>query len=147
MSDAGAIAELLRALGWFPHLKSEPFETTRQRIASRLSLCHLNDSHSAYVAEESVGGVMGYATVHWMPTLFLSGPEGYVSELFVEERARGQGAGTKLVQAVQEEAKERECSRLVVLNQRRRESYKRGFYRKCGWEERLDAANFIWRLK
>ncbi len=89
---------------------------------------------------------MGYGTVHWMPTLFLSGPEGYVSELFVEETARGQGAGTELIRAVQAEAKERGCSRLVVLNNRQRESYKRGFYRKCGWEERLDAANFVWRL-
>jgi hypothetical protein len=33
-----------------------------------------------------------------------------------------------------------------VVNMRHRESYKLGFYRKCGWEERPDAANFVYKL-
>jgi GNAT superfamily N-acetyltransferase len=145
-TDAGAITRILRSLGWFAHLNSEPVETTEARIAHNMEPCNAADSHSVYVAENSAGDVVGYGAVHWMPTLFLPGPEGYVSELFVEEPARGQGAGAKLLEAMKEEAKARGCSRLLVVNMRYRESYARGFYRKCGWEERPDAANFVLRL-
>jgi GNAT superfamily N-acetyltransferase len=146
MTDTNAITHILRALGWFAHLSSESYETTEKRIAHHLESCNAADSHSVYVAESSAGDVVGYGTVHWMPTLFLPGPEGYVSELFVGESARGQGVGARLLEAMKEEAEERGCSRLWVVNMRYRESYKRGFYRKCGWEERPDAANFLLRL-
>jgi GNAT superfamily N-acetyltransferase len=146
MTDTNAITQILRALGWFDHLHSESYENTKERIARHLSLCHSENSHSVYVAEDSAGEVVGYGSVHWMPTLFLAGPEGYVSELFVGESARGQGVGTQLLEAMAREARERGCSRLLVLNNRRRESYERGFYRKCGWEERLHAANFVYWL-
>jgi N-acetylglutamate synthase-like GNAT family acetyltransferase len=145
-ADTHAIARILRSLGWFAHLNSESHETSSERIARHLNLCNADRSHSVYVAENSVGGVVGYGAVHWMPTLFLEGPEGYVSELFIEESASGQGAGTGLLEAMQVEARERGCSRLIVLNRRHRASYERGFYRKLGWEERKDAANFIYPL-
>ncbi|UCC87970.1 MAG: GNAT family N-acetyltransferase [Anaerolineales bacterium] len=145
-SDANSITCILRELGWFDHLSSEAVETTQQRIASHLRLCRADSSHSVYVAENSAGDVVGYGAVHWMPTLFLAGPEGYVSELFVKESARGQGAGTQLLEAMAAEASKRGCSRLVVLNLRNRESYQRDFYKKCGWEERPSAVNFIRRL-
>jgi GNAT superfamily N-acetyltransferase len=146
VTDTNAITRILRALGWFAHLNSEAYETTEERIAGQLTLCNSADSHSVYVAENSAGEVVGYGGVHWMPTLFLPGPEGYVSELFVGESARGRGVGAQLLDAMQEEARERGCSRLMVVNMRYRESYERGFYRKCGWQERPDAANFILRL-
>ncbi len=146
MTDTNAITHILHALGWFAHLNSESVETTQKRIARHLESCNAADGHSVYVAESSAGDVVGYGAVYWMPTLFLPGPEGYVSELFVGEAARGQGVGAKLLEAMKEEAEERGCSRLSVVNMRYRESYERGFYRKCGWEERPDAANFILRL-
>jgi GNAT superfamily N-acetyltransferase len=146
MADTDAITHILRALGWFAHLNSEPYESTKRRIAHQLKLCASADSHSVYVAQSSAGAVVGYGAVHWMPTLFLPGPEGYVSELFVGESARGQGVGAQLLETMKEEARERGCSRLLVVNMRYRESYERGFYRKHGWEERPDAANFILRL-
>ena len=73
-------------------------------------------------------------------------PEGYISELFVRKSARGQGIGTRLLAAVEDEAATRGCSRLRLLNLRNRESYQRGFYRKRGWEEWQDAANFIYSV-
>jgi GNAT superfamily N-acetyltransferase len=75
--------------------------------------------------------------------LLLSGPEGYVSELFVAEGARGRGVGTRLIEAVEALARERGCSRLLLLNVRERESYERGFYAARGWQERPGVANFI----
>ena len=145
-TDVDAIARILRSMGWFAHLNSESVETTEARVARHLNLCNAEDSHSVYVAEDSAGDVVGYGAVHWMPTLFQTGPEGYVSELFVAASARGQGAGAKLLEAIKEEATARGCSRLLVMNMRYRESYQRGFYRKCGWEERPDAVNFVLRL-
>jgi GNAT superfamily N-acetyltransferase len=144
--DSGPISEILRTLEWFPHLRSERPEQTRERVERHLHQCHADKSHSVYVAEESPGSVVGYVAVHWQPTLFLAGPEGYVSELFVRASARGRGAGTQLLQAVQTEAAERGCVRLLVLNRRKRVSYQRNFYEKCGWKERLDAANFVFLL-
>ena len=73
----------------------------------------------------------------------MRGPEGYVSELFVRDGARGQGAGRELLRTVETEAKARGCQRLSLINLRRRESYQRQFYIKAGWQERAEAANFI----
>jgi GNAT superfamily N-acetyltransferase len=103
-------------------------------------------SHSVYVAETAQGELAGYLSVHWLPYLFLPGPEGYISELFVRPEARGQGIGSRLLEAAREEAEARGCTRLSLLNMRNRESYLRGFYGQHGWEERPDAANFILRL-
>lgn len=144
-NDVPAIVEILRGFGWFTHLNSEPVTTSEQRITRHLKLC-ASDSHSVYVAEKSSGEVVGYAAVHWLPYLLLAGPEGYVSELFVRDSEQGQGVGTKLLETVREEAEERGCSRLMLLNMRKRESYQRGFYRKLGWQEREDAANFMFQL-
>ena len=90
--------------------------------------------------------MVGYAAVHWLPYLLLAGPEGYVSELFVRDSEQGKGVGTKLLEVVKREAEERGCSRLMLLNMRYRESYQRGFYKKLGWQEREDAANFVLQL-
>ena len=77
------------------------------------------------------------------PISFLAGPEGYVSELFVSEDARGNGIGGQLLDSVVQSAKARGSARLMFVNIRDRESYKRGFCTKHGWEERQDAANFV----
>ncbi|MBN1887452.1 MAG: GNAT family N-acetyltransferase [Thermoflexales bacterium] len=111
-----------------------------------LTLCFADDGHSVYVAESVQGGVVGYASVHWLPYLFLLGPEGYVSELFVKTEARGQGVGSQLLDVIKAEAQARGCTRLALLNNRQRESYQRGFYAKCGWQERTHMATFMYSL-
>ncbi len=145
-SDADAIADLLRALNTFHALEGMPPEAVRAQVTRNLDRCLADSSHSVYVAVEAGGSIAGYAAVHWLPYLFLPGPEGFVSELFVDEAARGQEIGTQLLEVVKREAAGRDCSRLSLLNMRQRESYRRGFYGKRGWEERPEAANFILRL-
>jgi len=142
IKDAPAITEVLREQGWFTHINEETASATRRRVKRHLQLCLADDSHSVYLAEKS-GEVVGYVAAHWLPYLILTGPEGYVSELFLRNSARGQGIGTALLEAVKDEAEERGCSRLMLLNIRNRESYRRGFYKKLGWQERDMAANFV----
>jgi GNAT superfamily N-acetyltransferase len=146
-TDAAGLADLIIDLGWFQHyLGSASNEVIQAQIQQRLLLCLADDSHSVYVAENPDGDIAGYVAIHWLPYLFLPGSEGYVSELFIRESARGQGIGSRLLESVKTEAIERGCSRLSLLNMRRRESYQRGFYAQHGWEERPEAANFILQL-
>ena len=35
----------------------------------------------------------------------------------------------------------------MLLNRKTRESYERGFYRRLGWEEREEFANFVLHLR
>ncbi len=144
--DARGIAAILRELEWITRFDAETIDATAQRVAHHLKLCHADDSHMVYVAETEEGEIAGYAAVHWLPYLLLLGPEGYVSELFIRKANRGQGIGTQLLETVKEEAKARGCARLMLLNMQERESYQRGFYKKQGWEERPDAANFVYPL-
>ena len=144
--DAPRIAELLKEIGWFETFKGEAIAVASQRVRLHIEQCLADNSHSTFVAESADGKIVGYGSVHWLPYLFLQGPEGYVSELFVRESARGQGIGRELLKTIEAEAKTRGCVRLSLINLRNRESYMRQFYVKAGWEERPDAANFIYRI-
>jgi GNAT superfamily N-acetyltransferase len=147
LEDAETLAALILGLGQFGHhFAGLSEEGSRQRVAWLLKQCLEDSSHSVYVAVDAAGALAGYTAVHWLPYLFLPGPEGYVSELFIAEAVRGHGIGGRLLEAVIHEARARDCSRLSLLNMRDRESYERGFYAKQGWQERPDAANFILRL-
>jgi GNAT superfamily N-acetyltransferase len=145
--DAPALATLLRSIGWSRRMQNEPVETTTQFVRQQLDLCLSSESHTVYVAEEAEAGLIGYVAVHWLPYLFLAGPEGFISDLFVHETGRGQGVGSQLLKVVIEEARNRGCSRLQLINFRTRESYQRSFYSKVGWQERPDGANFVYYLE
>ncbi len=144
--DVPAIADLLRSLNLFTRINSEAPQTTLERVLKHLGLCAADDSHLVLVAQTSSSEIAGYCAVHWLPYLILAGPEGYVSELFIRNEFRGQGIGSQLLDAIKTEAQKRGCSRLMLLNMRKRESYQRQFYSKQGWEERPDAANFVLQL-
>ena len=144
--DAPFIARILRSLGWFDCARKETQEQTQARVRRHIGLCNADNSHSVYVAENAAGAVVGYVSVHWLPYLFLPGPEGYLSELFVDEQYRGRGIGKVLLKSVIQEAKRRSCARLILITSRERESYRREFYAKAGWVERERMANFIINL-
>lgn len=141
--DAEDITSIIREVGWFEHLKSETAQTTAERVHQHISLCLADDSHSAFVAEDEKHKVIGYSSVHYLPYLFLPGPEGYVSELFISEKSRGKGVGTALLEKIIAEARKRGCARLSLINSRTRESYLRHYYEKHGWKERTEVAAFV----
>ena len=144
--DASALTEVIRSVEYFTHLIELPFEEARAIVAVALQgdLACSND-HLLLLAEDADGRILGYCAVHWLPYLLFDGPEGYVSELFIHESARGQGVGSQLLEAVKAEARQRGCNRLSLLNGRQRDSYRRQFYKKNGWRER-DMANFVFDL-
>jgi len=143
VDDVKAISVILRELGWFGHINEESKVKTKERIARHLELCNADKSHTILVAEENDDEAIGYIAVHWSPYLILAGPEGFISELFVRESERGRGIGPKLLEEVKKQAIERGCSRLMLLNGRNQPSYKMGFYKKLGWTERKEMANYI----
>ena len=141
--DAEAISTILIGTQWFEHLVPTLQEETVERIQRQIESCANNNSHTIIVAENPDGMIVGYAACNWLPTLFLKSPEGYVSEMFVHNQYRGQSVGRRLCETLINEARERNCSRLMLITSRQRESYQREFYKKLGWEEREDIANFI----
>lgn len=147
VKDAGGIVEVMKQAGKSVYSMSTPYVTSKDKVADQIKMCHADNSHTIYVAQSEDGKIVGYVGAHWLPYLFLDGPEAYLSELFVDESYRGNSIGTKLLEAVKDEAEKRGCSRLLLLNSRKRESYRRSFYKKHGWTEREEAANFVYNLK
>ena len=144
--DVTQLAALIRRLGWFSSLEGENEDVTTARILDHVRMCLADDSHTLLVATDPEQSIVAYVSVHWLPYLFLKGPEGYVSQLFVDERVRGDGVGSELLDRVIAEARRRGCARLMLVAVKSRESYQRGFYPKRGWIEREDMANFIYEL-
>ena len=145
LEDSSAIASIQRALGWSEQIKRESFADTQDRIESYLERCQREKTHTILVAEReqehNIRQVIGYIAVHWYPHL-MRGNDGYVSELFVHPDATGQGIGSMLLDTIKAAALERNCTRLLLMNGRMRESYARQFYAKHGWVELRDAAFF-----
>jgi GNAT superfamily N-acetyltransferase len=144
--DAASLSSLLRGLEMFARLREEPAETTADRVGRHLDMCLRDESHSVLVAERVEGDLVGYVSVHWLPYLFFSGPEGFVSELFIEACHRGRGLGSRLLDAVVVEARGRGCRRLSLAAVKDRESYLRRFYPERGWRERADMALMMYDL-
>ncbi len=147
LRDTRAIAEILRELGWFDHINNESPKDTELRLERHFRLCEADDTHELLVAEDRQGEVVGYVSAHWLPYMTLPGPEGYVSEIYIRETARGKGVGRKLLQAIRNSAKRRGCSRLMLENSRQHASYQRGFYEKDGWLELPEVATFVLPLE
>lgn len=144
--DGAELSALIRGLDMFGGVRAEDPGTTAERVGRHLDMTLADESHAMLVAVGERGRLLGYAAVHWLPFLFLTGPEGHLSELFVVWDARGEGVGTALLDAVVQRARERGCARLRLGAVRSRESYRRGFYTERGWVERTDMADMVYDL-
>lgn len=102
-----------------------------------------DDNRCVLVAAEADGIVAGYSSAHLQPYLAFPGKECYVAELFVAPQFRGKGVGADLLRHIEQWAADNNCYRLMLINGRERQSYRRRFYAKNGWQERPEVANFI----
>ena len=146
LQDAEPLAALLQESGWFESRQHEPLDAASRRVRAHIEQGLADTSHTIFVALASEGTLGGYASVHWLPYLLLTGPEGLVSALFVHDATRGQGVGRQLLEKIQAEAPARGWARFSLIHFRHRESYQRQVYEKGGWAERPEAANCVYKI-
>lgn len=142
--DAAGIAALLQAMGWFKAYENRtPAQNTEAVRALLADVGAAPERSLLLVAEDAQQRLIGYCAVHWLPVAVLQSWEGYVSELFVAGQARGAGIGRRLLNAATEAARQRDCCRIWLVNNRERPSYVRGFYSQQGWAEQAEMARFV----
>jgi ribosomal protein S18 acetylase RimI-like enzyme len=145
-NDARGLTELLHSIEDLSQIARETFEETLARVQQHLLRLTKSEEHTLLVTEEN-NTILGYINVHWHPTFLQADGEGYISELFIHPKFRSRNLGTLLTEKIIEEEKARGCVRLCLLNMRNKTSYERDFYSKHDWQERHNAANFIYDLK
>lgn len=144
--DAPQLAVLLKAIGWFISLEELSIKDLETLLRNQMHALVESPVTTTIVATDEDRNLLGYCNVHWLIDLFMPGPEGYLSELFILPKARGQGLGKSFLEQIVDEAKTRGAYRLSLLNSKHRESYERAFYQKNGWVERPHMANFIYLI-
>jgi len=125
-------------------------ETNRDFPASKRSeigaaFFHAMESESTrvWVAASSAGRLEGYIAAHLTHDPMIAGCEIYVSDLLVAETGRGSGVGSMLLDRAERFGRERGAVRVMLNNPKASESYRRDFYKKRGYIERLEFANFV----
>jgi len=87
--------------------------------------------------------IIGYINGHIIPFPLLMKKECYISCLLVDSKQRGNKIGHQLITKIEMISKELGCYRLILNNPKTAESYKREFYSKNNFTERVHFANFI----
>lgn len=118
----------------------------RDAIAATLSVFASSAQDRILVAELD-GKVVGYTAYHWVSFPMIQGAEVYVSDLLVAAASRGGGIGSRLLQAIETEARARGCVRVMLNNHKTDASYTRRFYPMHEFCERNDFANFVKALR
>ena len=143
-SDAAGISELLHGIGWFKAYEGRSIAQNTAAIKELLLDAQtLPERSLLLVAEDAQQRISGYCAVHWLPVAVLQSWEAYVSELFIAEQARGAGLGQQLLDVAVQAAREKNCLRIWLVNNRERPSYVRGFYSRQGWSEQAEMARFV----
>lgn len=142
-NDAEKISDILISTQWFPQLNNKPRLEVVAMIRNRILETLKNRDHVCIVARTRDDEIIGYVNAHRLPYLFLFKDELYISELFVQKDHRGKGVGTRLIDHLKEIAKATDIGRLMLVTGKNRSSYQREFYKKIGWDERTQIANFI----
>ena len=147
-SDAAGISELLHGIGWFKAYEGRSIAQNTAAIKELLLDAQtLPERSLLLVAEDAQQRISGYCAVHWLPVAVLQSWEAYVSELFIAEQARGAGLGQQLLDVAVHAAREKNCLRIWLVNNRERPSYTRGFYSQQGWVEQAEMARFVLPLR
>ena len=101
-----------------------------------------NKSYAIKVTAEENGEVLGRAYLYVMPNDLHDEPFGFLEDVFVEEKHRGKGIGTTLVNAVIAEAKKQKCYKLNCTSRyvsaRVHELYMKLGFKDHGKEFRMD---------
>jgi GNAT superfamily N-acetyltransferase len=133
--DARAALSLMSALGYEVR-DPDAFDSVFRAVIGRSDAAVL-------IAAANSGRAIGLAAVSWRPQLRLSGTLVSLDELVVDPTTRGLGVGRGLLDEVKALAARvagpEWTWRLQLETNRSRESYRRGFYVKNGFQE-VDSA-------
>ena len=140
-ADVGGVVDVLIALAAEESRDAVP----RERLAALVTANLASPTHAVFVAVDGER-VVGYVAVHWIPFALMGGWEAYVSDLVVDGRARGGQVGSRLLAAVEAEARQRGCTRVMLNNRMASQAFARGFYPTRGFVQRTEWANFVKRL-
>ncbi|MFA6296636.1 MAG: GNAT family N-acetyltransferase [Patescibacteria group bacterium] len=94
----------------------------------------IKKSEAVKIFAEKNGEIVGRAYLYLIKNDLHTEPYGLLEDVFVSENQRGKGTGTKLVQAVIEEAKKRKCYKLIATSRKSREQVHQ-WYLKLGFED------------
>lgn len=125
-ADLQAVFGLMDAFG-YPNLSPARFGGIYREV--------LRDPSMFVVLAEADGVVIGLATVSKRPQLRLTANLVTIDELAIAPDWRGREIGKALLNHAKGIARHSGCSRLELLTNRSRESYRRGFYIKNGFTE------------
>ena len=121
-------------------------DSLKNEIRKQLAIVAKEKPDTTYVCIVQ-NEVAGYINMHICPFPMIGGKELYISDLLVKQNYRGKGIGKRLMNKAEETAQKHGCSRMMLNNAKEAESYKRSFYGKSGFTERLNFANFVKTLK
>lgn len=127
--DASHVLVLVEQLGYQPDTRG--FDETFAQVVR-------HPEAAVFVAAEGLR-VLGYLAMSHRPQIRLGGRAAYIDELIVDERRRGDGLGTALLQEAIRYARGLGCTRVDLHTGRARQSYQRGFYVGHGFRE-VDSA-------
>ena len=102
-----------------------------------------NPAMKLFLAVYTDGKPIGLIHLHYLPALRLKGYQISIEELVVHPDFRGRAVGKKLVNFACEYAKEKRTVRLEVTISNKRESFRRKFYEKNGFE---NAGSSVYRM-
>jgi len=126
-SDADAVFGLLGQLSQSYALERDAFDVT---FASFVA----DDSYaSLLVAEDAEGVVRGYALTTVTRLLYTNGHSAQLQELVVDAEVHGQGIGSALLEATENECKSHGVRQLTVPSRRAA-----GFYERLGYRSTAD---------
>ena len=92
------------------------------------------ESYAVKVTAEENGEILGRAYLYVIFNDLRDQPYGLLEDVFVAEHARKHGLGTKLVQAIVAEAKERKLGRLICTSRYARPEV-HAWYMKLGFKD------------
>lgn len=93
-----------------------------------------NNAYSVKIIAEENGEIAGSVYLYVLRNDHHEKPFGMIEYLFVEEKFRRTGIGTKLILALIDKAKELECYKIIGTSRHEREKVHE-FYRKLGFSE------------
>lgn len=136
--DSEGVAPLIEALG-YGRVEAAQFKMRFDDILSMPGL-------GVLVGDHPVKGIQGYLSYSVKPQLRFARPQLAIDEIAVSEAYRGQKIGSILLAQAQRIAASLRCEQILVLTDRKRASFQRGFYVKHGFEELDCEAVFIKRM-